>query len=471
MLAGVLSMACGGHHVDPGLAGSGGTAGTQGPGYAGANAAASQSGGQAGGYAGAPGGEQCPVDDGMGPSIYAAFIGAQVPLGRYDGPAVVERSTADDLILDFEVPSGMRHLQVNRRSSSALPLLLLPASAQVWLSASFTDVYGGTEPAPLWYPGSWSVRDREGGALLLGEMRELADPAGPIEVGEPVDGCVEPKLVCRQIVHQSVALLGDDAEVVGDGQTVTVTVAGLEYLAHVSAQRWTLRTDAYCTDYEFRSGAGSFFVAALQLKEPKAVVDELAVVDAMDCAYGNDRSASAYFYYPMGLGPPEHYAGPVVYKGRDAELYPGGFLFEVPGQAEGAPMLDLLATPGLFREPKVGAEFWFDDEGGPTLREAGGGAVILASQRLTVPFDAASATWLEQTLGVAVHAEKRCDYSDLDGQPLGLWDLVVDTEPPVRLNSGNRTPLNLGGRAYEAWAWSPSATGTDGVDFVLYAAP
>jgi len=463
MLGGGFSMGCG--HVDPGPAGNGGMAGTRGLGDAGASSEASA------GNAGAPGGEQCMTDDGMGPSIYTTFVGATVPLGRYDGPAVVERSTEDDLILDFEVPSGMRHLQIGTLSSSSLPLLVLPASAQVWLSASFTDASAGTQSAPFWYPRSWSVRDREGGVLLLGATNDLADPAGPIEVREPVDGCVEPHPACRQIIHQSVELMGDNAEVVGDGQSATVTVAGREYLAHVSAQRWTIRKDFPCSQYEYRLGDGSSFVAALQLKDPKALVDELAIGDVSACAYGNDRSASAYFYYPMGQGPPDHYAGPVVYKGRDAELYPGAYLFEVPGQAEGTPMLDLLTKPGIFQEPQVGTEFWFDDAGGPTLRGAGGGAVILASQRLTAPFGAATSSWLEQTLGVAVHAEKRCDYSDIDGQPLGLWDLIVDTEPPVRVTSGNRTPLNLGGRAYEAWAWSPTDIGTNGLDFVLYAAP
>jgi hypothetical protein len=69
-------------------------------------------------------------------------------------------------------------------------------------------------------------------------------------------------------------------------------------------------------------------------------------------------------------------------------------------------------------------------------------------------------------LGVPVHAEKSCDYMADYGyghHPAGLWDLVFETEPPVRAKSGERTALTLDGRDYEVWVW-----GEYGLSFTLH---
>ena len=131
---------------------------------------------------GGGGGAVCGKHGVLGPG---AVIGTPGPLGGvYDGPAIIERSNAEDMVITFMparaadagAPLPM-HVEIRQMS----PMPRLPVGARVWLSKR----PAGNQSEP-WYSGvaPWalSVRTRQGGDLLFGLSRNAPDTisrAGP----------------------------------------------------------------------------------------------------------------------------------------------------------------------------------------------------------------------------------------------------------------------------------------------------
>lgn len=125
------------------------------------------------------------------------------------------------------------------------PLASFPAGAQVWLSK--TRGPDPVIPSPIGesVPGTFSVRDRRAGTLLLGFNDDaLAAPASPIRTGEAMPLCTKPRSDRCVAMETNYALtfVGDTPVVVRDGESAEIVLGGAAYDVRVSAWRQTLHS-------------------------------------------------------------------------------------------------------------------------------------------------------------------------------------------------------------------------------------
>jgi hypothetical protein len=224
----------------------------------------------------------CGMHDSSGRELYVSSSGPEEGGPVYAGPAVVRTSTSAELSLVFELAAGADAGAPTLRSvtlSGLDPMPSFPIGAKVWLSK---DPVGNPHYSPLYGgPGSaLSIRDREGGRLLLGASFNSNGPAAPIAAGQRTDVCSDDNPTCpgkgSRMFYQSVEVLGDSTVTIGDSQTVSVQLDGLDYDVHVTARRVTGGCDI--PDY-FPELAGGVSVN-VRAKDLSRLLDGLEGVDA-----------------------------------------------------------------------------------------------------------------------------------------------------------------------------------------------
>jgi hypothetical protein len=361
----------------------------------------------------------------------------------YDGPVTVERSTSTDLWLTLGSAELAPRLQMVDFSGASLPVI--PVGARLYLTKVPT-----VEP-PLSFAATsirwaWSLRDHEGGTLLMGSSWGApSDPAAPVAVRVGSDSCIAPNSSCTSvdaaIFHQSVEVFADETMLFEEGGVRSTTIDGTKY-----------RVEATSTREVGRNCAGDHTVTtepavrvSVVAEDLESLLEDLEIGEPPTCSRGNDSYRVVSFY----MEEVSHYEGPVTYAGIDSNI--GAFLFDAPRRGS----LSLSSPKDLFEEPPIGTEYWveyFDGMG--TLRETENGPLLIAGAgHHPVPFDDDLAAGLEALFDVPVRAERGCDYAEAypaRDEPIALWDLVFDTTPRTRIRTGEIATLTLDGQEYSA---------------------
>jgi hypothetical protein len=200
------------------------------------------------------------LHDLFGPKLRVQTFGLE--RGVYDGAAVVERSTSEELILYFEAAAaGDAGTPVVRRAtlSGLAPMPLFPVGGRVWLSK---DPAGSSPFSPYQRAPGWalSMRDREGGRLLLGAAVNSTSPAAPIAVGERTDTCAEHNPACSgpdaRVFYEAVEVRGDSLVTIEDSETAIVRLDGNDYEVRVTARHETSDSAGCASDYYADNAGG-----------------------------------------------------------------------------------------------------------------------------------------------------------------------------------------------------------------------
>jgi hypothetical protein len=233
------------------------------------------------------GGGLCGVHDSFGPTLQVSSDAPYDHWGTYDGPAVVGISTSSNLWLFFELsadadagtpgPHGAR-------LSGLDPMPVFPVGGKVWLSK---DPVGDPYNSPLYGGWGWalSLRDREGGHLLLGAAFRIGGPAAPIAWSPPTDVCAVDNSQCpgrgSQVFYQAVEVHGDSTVTIENGHTATMQLDGLDYEVRVAANRVTSPLPGKSCDLPdyVPENEGGVFVD-VRAKDLSTLIDGLERADA-----------------------------------------------------------------------------------------------------------------------------------------------------------------------------------------------
>lgn len=405
---------------------------------------------------GGAGGAACGVhDSALGRASVVTIGPRNAPEEVYQGPATVERSTLEELILDFPVSSdGTELRRVSWQSAAGMPQF--PVGAQVWLDKS---------PAgPLQYvvyrpsPGfAISLKTAKDGRVLIGAAFNAIGSGLPSFSAVDDDACVERYSSCREsydksVTYQSVKVEADEPVVIGDSQTATIQLDGAVYDAYATSR---LVESGDCASDYFPPDGISLELRAQDLSE---LVAQLEIGELpSSCNQGNDPSGDVSFFTSGVV--PNPFEGKIVFRNVGEVVNDSRSLLFDFVDLEGA----TDTTNFVFRAPvdsvaapEPGTEFWVSFGGGlMALRQSEQGKLIAVTGDVDALGVPASATQLEQWLGVAVTAEKGCAYANGNtrGEPatISLSELSFATEPAVRAMTGKRTLLELDGATYEVW--------------------
>ena len=240
-----------------GMSSGGSSGGTAGQSATGATTAGGVAGATVGGTGGTSGSNSCGTHDQFGPRLAVRTIGSAGG-DPYDGPAIVEQSTSDKLVLYFVLPgatggtdgtgpdSGLpaSTQDIHATITGLDPMPILAPGAKLWLSK---NPAGNQESEVLMYgiaPWSLSARNRQGGDLLFGAARNQFDAvASPLRIGTVTPDCtaldVDPYSCTpgASTTYSSVEVEGDTPVVIHDSVPGTVTLGGIEYDVRATAQK------------------------------------------------------------------------------------------------------------------------------------------------------------------------------------------------------------------------------------------
>jgi hypothetical protein len=418
-------------------------------------------GGGAGGSSlgGAGGGATCTVDATHASVDHQLTFTAQglasTPL--YDGTAVVERSTADGLVLAYALPASPTDGPPQHVTIGGLdPMPILPLGARVWLTKQdVPKLYNPFFEVPSW---AISIRDRQDGQILFGGFKiDLRDAAAPLPTGAPVaigvvtPGCSEATVNSCEgatITYLDVDVLGDSPQRIGHGETRSVTVGGVTY--DVAIRAWEVTgqpTASFCSDTGYSDSIGATVVA----HDLAAAISGVDVGEPIACTDGNGLPYRyvSFSLYNTAL---DTYDGPAIYRGLDPST-PNSYLLDLPGLPQDPTARVSIQNVGdTLAGTTAGTSFWVSIPAiSPMLlRESQQGPLVLAFAQLPDPASPNAPSALAQIMGVTLTAEQRCLYANrLDGTPVGLFDLVVGTDPSTRIRSGELGRVVVGDRAYD----------------------
>ena len=251
-----------------GMGTGGSSGGTAGQSATGATTAGGVAGATVGGTGGTSGSNSCGTHDQFGPRLAVRTIGSAGG-DPYDGPAIVEGSTSQELRLYFVLtgatggtggtgpdgglPVGNQEIHVSITGLDPMPLLA--SGAELWLSK---NPAGNQESEVLMYgiaPWSLSARNRQGGDLLFGAARNQFDTAAsPVRIGTVTPDCtaldVDPYSCTpgASTTYSSVEVEADTPVVIHDSVPGTVTLGGIEYDVRATVQQLS-STRVVCMDH------------------------------------------------------------------------------------------------------------------------------------------------------------------------------------------------------------------------------
>lgn len=454
---------------------SGGAPSAQG-GVGGAIGGGSASGGSTTGGASQSGGgpsvDTCESDEGLG-----RLTELSVPNEEYDGPALVERSTKDELMLVYEVPPA-GSTAVARRTRITVPhndpgMAPIAPGTRLWLTRD--------RVVAVEHPGwtaivdtAFTVRDGQGGTILFGAALATTSQ----------DGATFPQLTASWPLtvlrpsHVATCARVDDCdwrekyllEVLADQPETLPSVArnirlgGIEYQAY--GEHVAQDMDGVCAS----STSSEWLSIDVRASDLDALTRDLPREALTACGRGNELEWPV-FLGSLTLGVPAlAFDGPVFYAGRSA-LGNGILKYEFADAPAGAMRGCYIHDwAGEVTAPAAGQEFWMTSEAGVTaLREADRGRLLYLSTNLALPLEAAAAEVLARELGVGVETKLLCSYVEPDPVDDGipdqpslhrdpasrrlLWEVQLATEPFV-VKSDTQTELVIDGQPYDVWVSS-----------------
>jgi hypothetical protein len=420
--------------------------------------------------------DACGVPTNPDPGILVSTVGE--PGGEpgdsaYEGPAVVERSTAQGLTLAFTQPNAARVNLASPADADPLPrhvnigglgsAPLFPRGAKLWIAKNPAGDFEAPR-GPGWTPSpaSLSVYDQKGGRLLFAVSSNGG--VGPLPSTRGASSCTTSSFGdCGhdQLTHESVLVHGDSDVEIPDAQGRLVRLGGQDYDVASRSLSDVVTDNGRCVYAGSDATTYRYSKMDIKARDLPALVGGLEAGAPPACARGNDEQKGVYFSI-YDFADNTFYDGPAIYRGKSVRLEDRNecFSFDAPGAAaegHGPPDLEVCGSPGLFAAPPIGSELWVTRVpfGFATLRTAEHGTLLLANVSSSVGF-ADVAKNLGAALGVKVRAQQGCAYAhDFAGQPTYfLTDLVVETTPPVVVTGDARTVITLDGKEFNVWmAW------------------
>jgi hypothetical protein len=394
----------------------------------------------------------------------------------YDGPALVERSTHDELRLVYPsdqaavdgVAAPWAHSAFLVQGENEWPII--PLGTELWLTRDPWRY--GSVPGGLYFPRlSWAftLRSHQAGPILAGAAFSadgVQTAAWPLTVlGVSQTASCERSDSCATDRYWSIDFQAETPVTLQPGQQALMRLGGAEYTVRGSA--WTTSSRHTCADFE----GGSYLSFGLWSRDLESALAGALVRELPRCVVGNAPDVQAL----MSSELPGSYDGPVFYRGRgsmDADYE--RFEFATEATAGAAPELHVRVTPGVFTEPEMGREFWLTttplSSGNGwlnVLRDPRRGPFWLASVSASLPLSAEDSSAIDSALEVPVTATEACVYGTTQGamtthsagttSNVSLWDVSFGTAPPTVVGSQSLGEVVLSGNAYGVWA---SALGT-----------
>ncbi len=369
----------------------------------------------------------------------------------YEGPAIVERSVPNDLILAF-TPTGAATPAHARLFSLPPKFSSLPVGAKVWIAKSADPPFLSFGPAlPAWF----TLRDKKDGHFFMASGADAAAALyAPFTFDNKKATCTGPfddQCASGTATYSSVDVHGDSTVAIEDGHTGTVPAGGVAYDVNI-VSKTVANPIVRCGDY---FGPDERFGVDIKAKDPASLVATLEMGPPIACALDNAEQKDVTFTFFDGS---VNYDDKIVYTKRCPTDGDDCFLFNLTlPDANGAPsVVQILASPGLFPEPPAGQELWLTNSDAATaLRGPNHGPLLLVQVKAAVPFDAATKTEVASVVGFAVDTRDRCRYSDNSSQTR-LWDVTLATTTPVVVRPYGHSTATIGGRDFDAWMWEDS---------------
>jgi len=215
----------------------------------------------------------------------------------YDGPALVERSTSDQLILYFTpllAPGDTSTTPAHLKISGLDPMPILPRGAKLWLSKN----PAGEPIAGFGYfsaePWAITVRTAKDGKILFGSAMNAFDTRyAPLAIGAVIPICSDPNPDCRadstaQVIYSQVTVLADTPQPISDGAERTVQIGGSDYSVRVSAQGFTGTNCGLSDYYPYAIGGEAVDV---QAKDMQSLIAGLELGELPDSVQGSAPSS------------------------------------------------------------------------------------------------------------------------------------------------------------------------------------
>jgi len=411
--------------------------------------------------------------DGGGPPSVSLGIATDGPPGGppYDGPAIVERTASDGLVLAFFPASSTtadggapdagaaaplpRHATIH--GLGALPAL--PLGARVWLHKPAT---GNVVTPPFHPPRTYfTVRDKQDGRLLFGTWYGTGSVFAPLTFQDGPTSCTGPwsdGCASGTAVYQTTVVRGDTEVTIADGETRTVRAAGVDYDLTILSKQVSA-TSINCSDYLEPYDNG--FTVSLRAKDLAPLLAGLEVGAPIACAPANDEIQDVPFSF-SGFSSALPFSGAAFYVSRRLAYGDQYECFDFT-TADPATKVAFCRLPGVWTAPAVGQQFWADaaDRYTASLRDSEQGPVVLATAFQTVPLSAQGSADLDKVLGFHVEARKSCTYGygpTDTSDPTSIWELTLATTPPVVVKTGGHAAVSVGGRSYDLWVKGSGAS-------------
>jgi hypothetical protein len=389
------------------------------------------------------------------------------PLGdEYDGPAVVERSVAGELVLAY-APDSMAGGTLPRHTTiENVGAFLFPVGAQVWLTKNPVVVvpqFGKEDPVT-----SLAVRTKENGPLLLGVVttpdaaRLAAIALVPMQVKGTTSRAHSDQCASGTLTTTTFDVQGDMPTAITDAETRVARIDGVDYdLGLVARQFDFAGSSARCSDY----GPYAWFQLSVRAHDLAPLVATLDHGQGPACALGNDQLEDVSIgLFNVELG--STYDGPVFYMKRGTQEGFDCFDFSVPGLAATPglppPIVEACVPTGALAEPNRGEERWatIPRMEIAVLRQANRGDLIAAS--IVTAGENVSSAEISQALGLPVDVHPGCAYAEFDSgtgalSQYQLREAAFGAPSPVVVGSQHRGVVSTGATDYDVWLWDSGA--------------
>jgi len=407
-----------------------------------------------------------PGADGGDPARVSLGISTDGPLGGppYDGPAIVERTASDGLVLAFfpavSAPADggapdagavgplPRHAKIS--GLGALPTL--PLGARVWLHKPAT---GNVAAKPFYPPRTYfTVRDKQDGRLLFGTWYGADSVFAPLTFQDGPTSCTgawSDSCARGTAVYKTTVVRGDTETTIADDETRTVRAGGVDYDVTIQSKQVSVAS-VNCADYFEPYDQG--FTVSVRAKDLAPLLAGLEVGAPIACASANDEIQDIPFDF-SGFSSALPFSGEAFYAGRRLAYGDQYECFDFT-TVDPAIKVAFCRSPGVWPAPAVGQQFWTDatDDFTASLRDSKQGPLVFATAFEATPLSAQGSADLEKVLGFHVEARKSCTYgygpTDAS-EPTSIWELALATTPPVVVKTGGHAVVSIGTKSYDLW--------------------